>query len=112
MRRQLDGQTLDLESQQLAEIDDALLLEHCIVRYDNRVQPLGCGLARTRDAEDAQLLDKCRLSIVRFDFLGIQILAGGEDDDLFLAAGDVQAALRVEPTEVAGVSQPSSAPPP
>jgi hypothetical protein len=36
--------------------------EHRIVRSDNRVQLLGCGLARARDAEDGLCLDNadCR----------------------------------------------------
>ena len=45
-------------------------------------------------------LDERRLAVVRLDLLGIQVLAGREHDDLFLAAGDVQPALGIEPAEV------------
>ena len=46
VRGQLDRQPLELEPHELAQIDDAALAQHLLVRHDDRVQPLGCRLLR------------------------------------------------------------------
>ena len=60
------------------------------------MQPLRERLAgRALQADDANFLDVRRLLVVRFDFLGVDVLAVAKDDDVFLASGDVEVAVDV-----------------
>ncbi len=86
-------------------LDGALILSFILrkgVQFrDDEGENLLAAVLVTSD--DADLLDQRGLAIKRFDFVGINILAGGKDDDVLLPSRDGQVAVLVQEAQVAGV---------
>ena len=72
------------------------LSQHVEIRDDHGVQPVSAIARLAFQSHHADFLDVGRLQIVRFDLLGINILAIAQNDDFFLAAGEKQMAVRIE----------------
>src|SRR5688572_16240122 len=102
--RKLCGKRLDVEADDFVDVDDLLLFEDVEIRHDDRVQALAEGLARTAlQAHDAHLADPGRLLVVGLDLLGIDVLAGTQDNDVFLPASNEEVTALVEAAEIARV---------
>ena len=101
--RHLRRQSFDFEAQHVADVDDLSAAERFEVGHDDAVKTLGEGLAgRALQADDADFLDVGRLLVMRLDLFRIDVLAVAEDDDIFLAPGDVEVAAVVAVAEIAG----------
>ena len=108
MARELDREFLDLETEPLEHVHDLPLAHHVEVRDDHGVEPFGFRLPGAREAQDAQLLHERGSGVVRLDLVRVDVLAGGQDDELLAPPGDVHAPFRIEESEISGV-QPTLA---
>ena len=88
--------------------DDLALLQQFLVGDDDGIQPFRRRLVGPGQAQHADFLDERRPPIDRLDLLGVDVLAGTEDDELLAAAGDHEPALGVARPRSPLCSQPSA----
>ncbi len=88
-RCHLGGEAFDVKADHFLHVDDLFLAQDVHIRNHDRVEALTEWFPRSAlQPHHAHLLDPWALQIMRFNLLGVDVLAGTEDDHVLLAPGD------------------------